>query len=106
MNDDAPRHTGYGPDNLHASVAVSNDGIVAVSWYDRRDTADNKGWKACFAASLDGGITFIPSVVVSEVAYEPTRNQPSIVNESIERTVRNTGAKYTLPTLALRLQRR
>jgi len=97
VNDDAPRHTGYGPDNLHASVVVNNDGIVAVSWYDRRDTADNKGWKACFAASLDGGITFTPSVVVSEVAYEPTRNQPSIVNESIERTVRNTGAKYTYP---------
>jgi hypothetical protein len=37
-----------------------------VMWYDRTAHADNIGWDARFAASLDGGRTFLPSVKVSE----------------------------------------
>jgi hypothetical protein len=51
-------------------VAVNQDGIVAVSWYDaRNDPRGYRGTFRCqelfFAASLDGGQTFLPGVKVS-----------------------------------------
>jgi hypothetical protein len=47
-------------------VAVTPDGIVGVFWYDRRDDATGAGFMPRFAASLDGGETFMPSIAVSE----------------------------------------
>ena len=47
------------------NVAVNRDGVLGVVWYDRRDRNDNIGWDVRFAASLDGGMTFPPSVRVS-----------------------------------------
>lgn len=55
-----------GPDNITPTVAVNKDGVVAVSWHDRRDFADNLGWNVRFRASLDGGETWMPSVKVSD----------------------------------------
>ena len=54
-----------GRDHFMPNVAVNRDGVVGVAWYDRRDRADNIGWDVRFAASLDGGVTFLPSVRVS-----------------------------------------
>jgi hypothetical protein len=54
-----------GRDHFMPAVAVNRDGVVGVLWYDRRDRADNIGWDVRFAASLDGGVTFLPSVRVS-----------------------------------------
>jgi hypothetical protein len=49
------------------AVAVNKDGIVGVSWYDRREnTTDPVGYHVRFAASLDGGETFTESARVSE----------------------------------------
>jgi hypothetical protein len=47
-------------------IAVNNAGVVGVSWYDRRDHPDNRGWDIRFTASLDGGDTWAPNVRVSE----------------------------------------
>jgi hypothetical protein len=64
--DDTPPHAdGSGPDVVLPVVKVNKDGVVGVSWYDKRDVPNNMGWDMRFAASLDGGDTFTPSVRVS-----------------------------------------
>jgi hypothetical protein len=65
---------GKGPDDFMPTLAVNRDGVVGLTWYDRRDNSDNLGWTVRFAASLDGGDTWIPSVKVSEVPYDPMRS--------------------------------
>ena len=75
INDDrSPEKGGKGPDHLLPSVAVNKDGVVLVTWYDRRDAKDNLGWRIRAAASLDGGETFSASVPVTEFVngYPPS----------------------------------
>jgi hypothetical protein len=49
------------------AVAVNSSGVVGVSWYDRRDAAEEtRQWAARFAYSLDGGETFSASTRVSD----------------------------------------
>jgi hypothetical protein len=48
-----------------ATISVNRDGVVGVMWYDRRDYPDNSGYVPRFAASLDGGVTFTSSVLLS-----------------------------------------
>jgi hypothetical protein len=57
-------------------VAVNHQGVVGVSWYDRRDHPDNVGWTVRFRASFDGGETFTPSVKVSEIPYRLEKTDP------------------------------
>jgi hypothetical protein len=67
INDDrSPEKGGKGPDHLLPSVAVNKDGVVLVTWYDRRDAKDNLGWRLRASASLDGGETFSASVPVTD----------------------------------------
>jgi hypothetical protein len=54
------------PNHLLPAIAVNKAGVVAVTWLDRRDEADNLGWRLRVRTSLDGGETFLPSTVVSE----------------------------------------
>ena len=69
INDDrSPEEHGKGPDHLLPSVGVNKDGVVLVTWYDRREAKDNLGWRLRAAASLDGGETFSSSVPISDVA--------------------------------------
>lgn len=68
VNDDGPSAAPEGPDHFMPVVAVNQDGVVGVSWYDRRAQPDNLGWEVRFAASLDGGDTFLPSLRVSSAA--------------------------------------
>jgi hypothetical protein len=56
------------------AVTVNRAGVVGVSWYDRRESPDDQGWRSRFTASLDGGETFIGSVPVSEALYDPAEN--------------------------------
>ena len=85
VNDDASRlPPAEGPDDIHPAVAVNKDGVVGVSWYDRRNIADDMGWEARFSASLDGGESFLPSVKVSEAPYSPSAGKLPLV------TVANT----------------
>jgi hypothetical protein len=53
------------------TVAVNKDGVVAVTWYDTRDSKDGKQYHHYLAASLDGGETFLPSVRVSSALSDP-----------------------------------
>lgn len=69
VNDDrSPDEGGKGPDHLLPSVAVNKDGVVLVTWYDRREAEDNLGWRLRGAASLDGGETFSASVPIADGA--------------------------------------
>lgn len=47
------------------SVAVNRDGVVAVTWFDKRHDAGGQCYDLFFAASLNGGKTFRPEVRVS-----------------------------------------
>ncbi|PYR73276.1 MAG: hypothetical protein DMF86_20965 [Acidobacteria bacterium] len=67
VNDDRrPLPPAPAPNHLLPAVAVNNAGVVAVTWLDRRDAADRLAWQARIRVSLDGGETFLPSVMVSE----------------------------------------
>ena len=69
VSDDGPAlRVGDRPNHFMPMVAVNRGGIVAVSWYDRRDNSDNLGYWPRFSASLDGGATWLPSVRVSTSA--------------------------------------
>lgn len=65
-NDDSSRSLpNGGPDHSMATIAVGPTGVVGVMWYDRRDFPNHDGYTPRFAASLDGGQTFTPSIVIS-----------------------------------------
>lgn len=63
------------------AVAVSKNGVVGVSWYDRRDNATNDvDYWPRFAASFDGGESFTPSVRVSEQPRVFGKNEEWMAN--------------------------
>jgi hypothetical protein len=81
VNDDRPWPLGpdryQGPNHTTPEVAVNNDGIVGVMWYDRRDHPDDVAYDVRFSASLDGGETWLPSIRVSEKPMATaTRDDP------------------------------
>ena len=55
-------------------VSVNSKGVVGVSWYDRSESENGLDFTVRFAASLDGGETFLPSVKVSDKAFTHTDN--------------------------------
>jgi hypothetical protein len=66
VNDDNANGAGkVGPDDFQPSIAVNDRGVVGIAWFDRRDILDDLGWRVRFTASLDGGKSVLPSVVVS-----------------------------------------
>ena len=56
---------GISPNNFMPMLAVNKDGVVGISWYDRRDNPDNLGYWVRFSASLDGGSSWLSSARVS-----------------------------------------
>ncbi|HEX7296722.1 MAG TPA: hypothetical protein VF251_13270 [Pyrinomonadaceae bacterium] len=57
------------------AIAVNRDGIVAVSWNDRRDDPQARCWRLYAALSVDGGEHFLPAQRLSSA---PTcTNTPS-----------------------------
>jgi Neuraminidase (sialidase) len=53
------------------SLAVNQNGVVAVSWVDRRADPERKKNDIYFTVSLDGGNTFHPPVRVTDVSANP-----------------------------------
>jgi hypothetical protein len=53
---DAPRG-----DVANPAIAVNRDGIVAVTWNDRRDDPKGQCWRLYAALSIDGGEHFLPA---------------------------------------------
>jgi hypothetical protein len=47
---------------MNPAIAVNRDGIVGVTWNDRRDDPKADCFRVYFTASLDGGDTFLPNV--------------------------------------------
>jgi hypothetical protein len=56
---------GSNPNNFMPVLAVNKNGVVGISWYDRRDNPDDLGYWVRFSASLDGGASWLPSIRVS-----------------------------------------
>ena len=96
INDDrAPAARRNGPDHFMPIVAVNKEGVVGVSWYDRRDHADNAGWDIRFSASLDGGDTWSPNLRVSEQANTfTTKNAWPVI--AVPSTVSSPGGPASL----------
>lgn len=55
-------------DVANPAIAVNGDGIVAVTWNDRRDDPQGRCWRLYAALSLDGGEHFLPSQRLSHAA--------------------------------------
>ncbi len=53
------------------TIATNKDGVVGVTWFDRRNDPTGKCYDLFFAASLDGGKTFQPEVRVSRKSSCP-----------------------------------
>jgi hypothetical protein len=63
----APR----GAAQFNPALAVNSSGVVGVTWYDMRGSGDSVGWHQYFAASVDGGVSFLPAVQVSSEISRP-----------------------------------
>ncbi|HET9056958.1 MAG TPA: sialidase family protein [Chitinophagaceae bacterium] len=53
-----------------ANMAVSDKGVIGICWYERNDREKKKN-DVYFTASLDGGISFLPKIKVTEVSSDP-----------------------------------
>jgi hypothetical protein len=60
------------------ALAVNNAGVLAVTWLDRRDAPNGRGWRQRIRVSLDGGETFLPSEIVAEhsAQFDGTEHWP------------------------------
>lgn len=58
-----------------ASIAVNGDGVVGVTWYERRREGARECQHLYFTASTDGGKTFLPAARVSNAASCPDTPQ-------------------------------
>lgn len=71
INDDRAFGKGRpGPDDFQVTLAVNKYGVVGVGWYSRAESTDDLSWTVRFRASLDGGVTWLPSVPVSTAAND------------------------------------
>jgi len=76
------RRPARGPDSFLPAIAVNRDGVVGMTWYDRRDDPNNRNFRLRFAASFDGGESFGPSLPVSAESFsykEPESYQLSAI---------------------------
>jgi hypothetical protein len=69
VNDD--RRDTSAPDAGHElpQIAVNRDGVIGVLWYDHREDPKGQASRPRFAASLDGGETFLDSVAVASAPH-------------------------------------
>lgn len=64
-----------GPNAFMPDIAVNRDGVVGITWLDRREDPLNQEFRQRFTASLDGGESVLPSVAVSEAAHTYARGE-------------------------------
>lgn len=93
VNDD-PR--GRVRDQFHPSLAVNENGVIAVTWYDRRDDADNMKAHFSLSFSFDGGRSFAKNIPVTSQAMDfasaGTRNSGFTVGEYTQVVMTKTEA--------------
>jgi hypothetical protein len=68
-------------DESTPAIAVNGEGVVGVSWYDRRGDPTDRCYQPFFAASADGGATFSPNRKVAEDFTCPTGRPPAAGGE-------------------------
>ena len=78
--DEMPGNLSYSPDSFMPTLAVNKDGVVGLSWNDRRENPDNVGYFTRFTASLDGGESWLASVRLAE---RPARFRQGAEGETI-----------------------
>ncbi len=79
---DAPTTVGAGGeanvgDRFMPTVAVNREGVVAVLWYSRLTRQGTNGYEVRMTASLDGGTSWLPDVVVSSAPNDEGQQQPA-----------------------------
>ncbi|MGH7720697.1 MAG: sialidase family protein [Gemmatimonadaceae bacterium] len=95
--DDAPAHgSSDGPNAFQPAVAVNNAGVVGVVWYDRRDHPNDVDWTEYFAASTDGGETFLPNVRISERPFLHDWTKPATLSANLNGVEPPNGASGAL----------
>lgn len=57
--------------SFQPTLAVGPDGTLGLSWFDTRAVADGSAYEVWFAASLDGGASFLPAVRLSSAPSRP-----------------------------------
>jgi hypothetical protein len=62
---------GQPADNANPTIAVNQNGILGVAWNDRRNDPKNICFQIYFAASTDGGETFLPNVRLQDTSTCP-----------------------------------
>jgi hypothetical protein len=75
VNDNSEGNT---PGNI--GIAVNDEGVLALTWNDRRDDPKNRCYRLYFAASIDGGDTFAPNMKVSDTPVCPANPANSIAH--------------------------
>jgi hypothetical protein len=78
--------SGLYPSNT--TIAVNKNGVVGVSWYDRRNDPDGRCHRLYFSASLDGGDHWLPSVAgrtVNTCLNTVTNSQPMVMTSPMEK---------------------
>jgi hypothetical protein len=58
-------------EQFNQMVTVNRQGVVGVTWFDTRASEEGSAFDEYFAASLDGGETFLPPVRISTVSIRP-----------------------------------
>jgi eukaryotic-like serine/threonine-protein kinase len=61
-------------DQFFPWLNVSGDGVIGASWMDRYADPSDLAYEAVASTSSDGGTTFTPEEVISEVASDPTHD--------------------------------
>ncbi|MBE0643723.1 MAG: hypothetical protein IH600_06550 [Bacteroidetes bacterium] len=67
VNDD---EKGIVRDQFHPSIAVNEQGVVAITWYDRREDEKNESARYYIAVSRDGGTRFLHNRPVAAVPMD------------------------------------
>lgn len=62
INDD---EKGLVRDQFHPSIAVNAQGVIAITWYDRREDETNASARYSIAVSRSGGTQFLPNKPVA-----------------------------------------
>ena len=71
VNDD-PK--GDGHDQFFPALSVGPDGVIDLSWYDRRDDAEHKALDLYYSFSADGGASWSQNLRVTSVSSDPTKS--------------------------------
>jgi hypothetical protein len=58
-------------EQFQPAIAVNQEGVVGVEWFDTRNARHGESFEVYFSASLDGGATFLPATRVSSAPSVP-----------------------------------